>query len=70
VLRGPDFDPFWLYNALDRAMKGGNLEQELDRAQGLTEAYLACYQEKQQWLRCARQVDPTYAGDALLEDSQ
>jgi ABC-type glycerol-3-phosphate transport system substrate-binding protein len=55
-------DPFWFYRAVDRAVQGGDLERELQEAQTLTEAHLACIQGGGQPGPCARQVDPTYEG--------
>jgi multiple sugar transport system substrate-binding protein len=59
----PDATYFWFYRAVDRALQGGNLEQELADAQPLTEAYLACAQEEGADLAsCATQADPEYNG--------
>jgi multiple sugar transport system substrate-binding protein len=55
-------DPFWFYRAVDRALQGGDLERELQEAQTLTEAHLACVRGGGQPGPCARQVDPTYQG--------
>jgi multiple sugar transport system substrate-binding protein len=55
-------DTFWFYRAVDRAVQGGDLERELQEAQTLTEAHLACVQGGGQPGPCARQVDPTYEG--------
>ncbi|NJO83184.1 MAG: hypothetical protein HC828_10425 [Blastochloris sp.] len=54
---------FWFYRAVDRALQGGNLEQELADAQPFTEAYLACAQEEgADAATCATQADPEYNG--------
>jgi ABC-type glycerol-3-phosphate transport system substrate-binding protein len=60
--RHPAFEPFWFYRAVDRAVQGGDLERELQEAQTLTEAHLACVQGGGQPGPCARQVDSTYEG--------
>jgi ABC-type glycerol-3-phosphate transport system substrate-binding protein len=56
------FDPFWFFRAVDRALQGGNLEQELADAQQLTEQFLACVQAGEEASACAPQVDPNYQG--------
>jgi ABC-type glycerol-3-phosphate transport system substrate-binding protein len=38
----PPIDYLWFYRALDHALQGKNLEQELAQAQALTEQYIAC----------------------------
>lgn len=58
----PRLDMFWFYRAVDRALAGKNLQQELSDAQTITEAYLACVQGGTIGPDCATQVDPTYAG--------
>jgi len=55
-------DFFWFYRAVDRALQGGNLEQELVEAQFFTEQHLACVQGGGSPGNCARQVDSTYQG--------
>ena len=61
-LHDPDLDPFWFYQALDRALQGANLEQELTTAQQLTEAYLACMDAGGVGGDCAVETDPDYDG--------
>ncbi|MCU0492103.1 MAG: extracellular solute-binding protein, partial [Chloroflexaceae bacterium] len=58
----PELNPYWFYRALDRALQGGDLEQELADAQFLTEQYLACVRGGEEAATCATQVDPTYDG--------
>jgi multiple sugar transport system substrate-binding protein len=58
----PQFDPYWLYRAIDRAMQGGDLEEELLTAQNLTSAYLACVRAGGDPRECAVQIDPEYQG--------
>jgi hypothetical protein len=48
----------WFYHALDRALQGKNLEQELAAAQALTEQYLACVHSGEREQACRQQVDP------------
>ncbi|HET9223580.1 MAG TPA: extracellular solute-binding protein [Roseiflexaceae bacterium] len=55
-------DYYWFYQAIDRALQGKNLEQELAAAQALTEQYLACLRSGGQHQVCTRQVDPDYQG--------
>ncbi|NOK58406.1 MAG: hypothetical protein GFH27_549279n212 [Chloroflexi bacterium AL-W] len=62
ALQDPDLDLFWFYQAVDRAVQGGNLEQELTTAQQLTEAHLACVATGGTSHECAAAVDPEYAG--------
>jgi hypothetical protein len=56
------FDLYWFYRAIDRALQGEDLERELQEAQQLTEQYLACVQAGGAGAVCATQVDPEYAG--------
>jgi multiple sugar transport system substrate-binding protein len=60
----PQFDPFWLYRAIDRILQGGDAEQELRDAEALTRQYYACLARGQPPVPCAESVDPTYAGFA------
>ncbi|HEU4325881.1 MAG TPA: extracellular solute-binding protein [Roseiflexaceae bacterium] len=64
----PGIDPYWLFQALDRARQGESLERELATAQATTERYLDCMEaggpEGPQ--RCARQADPDYQGQNLI----
>lgn len=55
-------DLFWLMRAVDNALQGGDLEQELARAETLTEQYLACAADAQDPPSCAAKVDPEYEG--------
>ncbi len=58
----PEFDQFWLMQAIDRALQGENLEQELIAAEETTEQYLACVEAGEEKSTCATQVDPDYEG--------
>ena len=57
-------DLFWLFQAVDRAMQGADLERELAEAQALTEQYLACVAGGEAPASCATATDPNYAGRA------
>jgi hypothetical protein len=59
---GELIDYYWFYQAIDRALQGKNLEQELAAAQTLTEQHLACVRAGGQRQPCAQQVDPDYQG--------
>ncbi len=59
------FDPFWLWQALDRALQGANLARELEEAQFKTEQHLACTRGGEAELACAQMVDPDYQGQHL-----
>ncbi|MEM8530390.1 MAG: extracellular solute-binding protein [Chloroflexota bacterium] len=61
-------DEFWYYRAVDRAIQGEDLEQELVEAQQLTKGYLLCRQNGADAYTCATQVDPDYAGFAQPPD--
>jgi ABC-type glycerol-3-phosphate transport system substrate-binding protein len=52
------FDPFWFYQAVDRALQGADLERELARAQDLSEQHYACVQGGTDFAGCADLVDP------------
>jgi ABC-type glycerol-3-phosphate transport system substrate-binding protein len=56
----PPIDYYWFYRAIDRALQGQNLEQELAQAQALTEQYVACVRSGGQRQSCDQQVDPNY----------
>jgi len=58
----PPIDYYWLYRAIDRALQGKKLEQELAEAQALTEQYVACVRggSQREAEACDRQVDPNY----------
>ena len=53
-------DYYWFYQAIDHALQGKNLEQELAAAQTLTEQYVACVRSDGDGQTCAQQVDPNY----------
>jgi ABC-type glycerol-3-phosphate transport system substrate-binding protein len=53
-------DYYWFYRAIDRALQGKNLEQELAQAQALTEQYVACVRSGGERQSCDQQVDPNY----------
>jgi len=55
-------DYYWFYQAIDRALQGKDLEQELAAAQTLTEQYVACLRGGGQRQACNQQVDPNYQG--------
>jgi ABC-type glycerol-3-phosphate transport system substrate-binding protein len=57
--------PYWLFRAADRALQGGDLDNELTDAQFFTEQYLACVRGGEREGVCARQVDPSYDGELL-----
>jgi ABC-type glycerol-3-phosphate transport system substrate-binding protein len=59
----PPIDYYWLYQAIDQALQGKNLEQELSQAQALTELYIACVWAGDQREACNRQVDPNYGSN-------
>jgi ABC-type glycerol-3-phosphate transport system substrate-binding protein len=59
---GAPIDYYWFYQAIDRALQGKHLEQELAAAQALTEQYMACVRAGGQQRACAQQVDPDYQG--------
>lgn len=61
-------DFFWLFQAIDRAMQGEDLERELADAQSLTEQYLACIRGGEEEAACATQVDPDYEGFSQPEE--
>ena len=56
----PPIDYYWLYRAIDQALQGKNLDQELSQAQALTESYIACVRAGGQGGPCIQQVDPNY----------
>jgi ABC-type glycerol-3-phosphate transport system substrate-binding protein len=56
----PAIDYYWFYQAIDRALQGKDLEQELAGAQALTEQYVACIRAGGQRRACTQQVDPNY----------
>jgi hypothetical protein len=55
-------DPFWFYQAVDRAMQGEDLERELQAAEDLTRQYVECMQVEEDGATCATSVDPDYSG--------
>jgi hypothetical protein len=56
----PPIDYYWFYQAIDQALQGKNLEQELAAAQALTERYVACVRAGGQRQACGQAVDPSY----------
>lgn len=60
----PQFDPYWLYRAIDRALQGGDLERELRQAQDVTEQSLACVRSGETPRTCAWNIDADYQGQA------
>ena len=58
----PRFELFWFYQAVDRAMRGDNLDDALHHAQETTRQHLACLQDGGEAKTCARQIDPDYEG--------
>ena len=58
----PQFDPFWLYQAIDRAIQGKPLASELAQAQDTTERYLLCVRSGSAPSECALRIDPDYKG--------
>ncbi|NOK63268.1 MAG: hypothetical protein GFH27_549325n24 [Chloroflexi bacterium AL-W] len=63
-------EPYWLYQALDAALQGGNLEQELAEAQTVTAQYWNCVQNDGEPGECAQQADPDYAGRWQIDESE
>lgn len=61
------FEPFWLYQAIDRALQGANLERELAQAQEKTTAYFQCMETKGTRRACATKADHEYQGLAPQE---
>ena len=53
-------DFYWLYRAIDQALQGKDLTQELQQAQALTERYNECIQRGTLAPTCATTVDPEY----------
>lgn len=58
---------YWFYQAIDHALGGRALDQELAIAQQLTSEHLACVRGGGKPRTCALQVDPAYTG--FLADS-
>jgi multiple sugar transport system substrate-binding protein len=56
----PPIEYYWLYRAIDQALQGKDLEQELSQAQALTESYAACVRAGDQRDACTQQADPNY----------
>ena len=59
-----DIDYYWFYRAVDRALQGKDLTQELAEAQDLTEQYSACVRSGGDKASCATLIDSTYKGFA------
>lgn len=55
-------DPFWFYQAVDRAMQGEDLERELQAAEDLTRQFIECMQVEEDAAACTTSVDPEYNG--------
>ncbi|NJO82306.1 MAG: extracellular solute-binding protein [Blastochloris sp.] len=55
-------DYFWFFQAIDRAIQGGDLEQELTEAQQITEQFVVCIQDGTNEDACRIQVDADYRG--------
>ncbi|MCG8353839.1 MAG: extracellular solute-binding protein, partial [Chloroflexales bacterium] len=55
-------DYYWFFRAVDRALQGADLEQELAAAQQITEDFLICVDNGGAAGQCATQVDPDYRG--------
>lgn len=55
-------DLYWFYQAIDAALQGANLEQELTNAQQLTDGYLACVAGGGDQSDCALEIDSDYDG--------
>lgn len=73
IAQQPDrsnMDYYWLFQAVDRALQGENLEQELANAQDMTEQYIVCVQTGQPKHVCAKDVDPSYQGFATAESDE
>jgi hypothetical protein len=70
----PDIDAHWFLRALDRALRGADLERELADAELLTQQHLACYRATDRgpgdWRACATTIDPAYEGLALVLDAE
>jgi ABC-type glycerol-3-phosphate transport system substrate-binding protein len=60
----PQFDLFWFFRAIDRALQGEDLDRELADAQAKTEQFIACARAGEAPLSCATQADSTYDGRA------
>ncbi|MCG8353643.1 MAG: extracellular solute-binding protein [Chloroflexales bacterium] len=57
-----EIDYFWFFRAIDRALHGADLEQELADAQLLTQRFVDCIRAGTDGPSCAALVDPTYNG--------
>lgn len=59
---------YWFHQALDRALQGEDLEQELIEAQRTTDDYIECARqnEEEYGQACYMQVDPDYEGPRML----
>ncbi|NJN66723.1 MAG: extracellular solute-binding protein [Chloroflexaceae bacterium] len=63
-------DNYWLIQAADRALQGGDLVRELEAAQQTTEQFLACVRTGEEKSTCATQVDPDYKGFNVPEEDE
>ncbi len=73
IAQPPDrsnMDFFWLFQAIDRALQGEDLEQELAYAQDVTEQYIVCVQTGQPKQICAKDVDPNYQGFTTADNDE
>jgi len=57
-----DFNYYWFYQAVDKALQGADIEEELSNAQLITEKYMLCVHSEKGHNECVRQVDPEYQG--------
>lgn len=55
-------DPFWFYQAIDRALRGADLASELRIAQQFTLDAMACGRSGDPIGDCAQRIDPAYDG--------
>lgn len=61
-------DLYWFFQAIERAWQGGNLDQELEKAQTTTETFVGCLraagaaQVAARAANCAAEADPEYTG--------
>lgn len=63
---------YWFHQALDRALQGEDLEQELIEAQRTTEDYIECARqnEEEYGQACYKQIDPDYAGPRVFDTEE
>ncbi len=63
-------DPFWFYQAVDRAVQGEDLERELQAAEDLTRQYVECMQVEEDGATCATSADPDYNGFSAPSEAE